>query len=116
MRSASAMRRLLAIAIDATVSLLWWIPAARIQHGDGVLRLSWFGWRAAIPVAITLLYFVGLPMFAGATVGMLAMRIRTRVTPTGSSTRPEQGVTSGPEEPPPSEVEGGPLLPPPPAH
>ncbi len=76
-------RRALSVAIDVAVSALWWIPFARIEHGPGAVRLSWFGWRAAIPVIITLAYFALLPMFAGATVGMLAMRLRTVVVPAG---------------------------------
>jgi hypothetical protein len=88
MSTANAGRRGLSIAIDVAVSALWWIPAARIEHGPGAVRLSWFGWHAVIPVMITIAYFALLPMFAGATIGTLAMRLRTLVVPAGSRTLP----------------------------
>jgi uncharacterized RDD family membrane protein YckC len=75
----SVGRRALAIGIDAVVSLVWWIPFATFDSGVGAVRLSWFGWRAVGPVIITLAYFVLLPMFAGATVGMRVMRIRSHI-------------------------------------
>jgi hypothetical protein len=86
--STTTGRRAISIAIDVAVSAVWWIPFARIEHGPGALRLSWFGLRAVIPAIITIAYFAVLPMFAGTTIGMLAMRLRMLVVPTGSRTLP----------------------------
>lgn len=94
-------RRALALAIDAAVALVWWVAFATYERGRGAFRVSWFGWHAAVPVIITLAYFALLPMFVGATVGMLAMKIRTRV------------VTA---EAHPSPIAAAPLPPPPAAH
>ena len=94
----SVGRRALAIGVDAIVSLVWWIPFATFERGAGAVRLSWFGWHAAVPVTITLAYFVLLPMFAGATVGMLAMRIRTHVVKAPPHPSP---VAAAPLPPPP---------------
>jgi hypothetical protein len=95
----SVGRRALALAIDALVALVWWIPFATYERGPGALRLSWFGWHAAGPVIITLAYFALLPMFAGATVGMLAMRIRTHVMKVASRPSP---IAAAPLPPPPA--------------
>ena len=88
MSTVNAGRRALAIVIDIVVSAVWWIAFARIEHGPGAVRLSWFGWRAVIPVLITIAYFALLPMFLGSTVGMLVMRFRSLELPAGSQTLP----------------------------
>jgi len=95
----SVGRRALALAIDALVALVWWVPFATFESGAGALRLSWFGWRAVVPVIITLAYFTLLPLFAGVTVGMLAMRFRTHVERVATHPSP---VASAPLPPPPA--------------
>jgi uncharacterized RDD family membrane protein YckC len=70
-------RRAVAQIIDWIFSLIWFLPFAVVEHSaGGGLRLSWYGWRAATPWLITLLYFVVLEGLLGATVGKFLTGIR----------------------------------------
>ena len=79
MRYVNIGRRLVASLLDWVVLSAAGLAFGEYRTGDGVLEVSWQGWRFAVAwIAIPLAYVVLFEWLAGATLGKLAVRIRVR--------------------------------------
>lgn len=71
-------RRFFALLIDGLITGLAWVPFAETQSGDGTYSIGWRGLDFALPMVITVVYFIVLEGAFGATVGKIVLGIRVR--------------------------------------
>ncbi|MGH2631591.1 MAG: RDD family protein [Actinomycetota bacterium] len=71
-------RRFMAWFVDILITGLAWVPFAQVESGGGTFAIGWRGMDFALPMLITVAYFVLLEGLAGATVGKFVLGIRVR--------------------------------------